>query len=258
MIKLWPHTVIPGSPNPYALELSINSLLPLITAKTRFVAFTACSNILGSIVDVAGVVKAVRSRCAELGARKVEFCVDCVAYAPHRRIDVRERDVEYCYFSYYKVYGPHVGAIYARKSSLTGSLRALTHHFLNIPELAYKICPGGTGYEVTYAVSAVVPYLLSLSNSSVELNAEVPKKLGETFRLIAAHEQAIFSPLIDYLTSEEARKKGVLVVGSDKIDKSRAPTVSFVVKKEDGTSIKSKDIVSFFDKRGKVSFEDDL
>lgn len=256
-LKLWPHTVLPDTSNPYALALSLSSLLPLLTSKTRLVAFSACSNILGSITDVAGIVKAVRARCVELGARKIEFCLDCVAYAPHRRIDVRAWDIEYCYFSYYKVYGPHVGAIYARKSSLTSSLTSLTHHFLNIPANAYKLCPGGTGYEVTYAVTAVVPYLVSLSSPStgadVGLNSDVVAKLEESFAQIAAYEQELLFPLIGYLTGAEAREKGVLVVGSERIDESRAPTVSFVVRKADGTSVKSRDIVGFFDRKGKAS-----
>lgn len=85
------------------MELSIDALLPLISSKTRLVALTACSNILGQIVDVASVVRAIRDEAAKKGARKVEICVDCVAYAPHRRIDVQGWDVDYCYFSYYKV-----------------------------------------------------------------------------------------------------------------------------------------------------------
>ena len=89
--------------NPYSVELALDALLPLITAKTRLVAFTACSNILGTIVDVENVIKAIRAEAAKHGARKVEISVDCVAYAPHRRINVQKWDVDYCFFSYYKV-----------------------------------------------------------------------------------------------------------------------------------------------------------
>ena len=104
VLKNWPHTVSPLTPNnPYGVELAIDTLLPLITSKTRLIAYTACSNILGTIVDVENVVKAIRAEAKKHGARKVEVCIDCVAYAPHRRIDVRAWDVEYAYFSYYKV-----------------------------------------------------------------------------------------------------------------------------------------------------------
>ena len=103
-IKLWSASQLAVYPNnTYAVGLQLDTLLPLITSKTRIVAFTACSNILGSIVPVAEIVRAVRARGAELGVRKLEVCVDCVAYAPHRQVDVRAWDVDYAYFSFYKV-----------------------------------------------------------------------------------------------------------------------------------------------------------
>ena len=83
--------------------MKVEDLLPLVTATTRLIAFAACSNILGSVVPVKEVVVAARKQAAELGARKLEVCVDCVAYAPHRRIDVRDWDIDYCVFSEYKV-----------------------------------------------------------------------------------------------------------------------------------------------------------
>lgn len=54
-------------------------------------------------MDVKKVGQIVRKLVAEKGTRKTEMCVDCVAYAPHRRVDVRDWDVDYAFFSYYKV-----------------------------------------------------------------------------------------------------------------------------------------------------------
>ena len=102
VIKYW--NPKPTSPNnPYSVALAIPDLLPLISSRTRIVAITACSNILGSIIPVEEVVKAVRERAAKESTNKLEICVDCVAYAPHRKIDVQKWDVDYCYFSFYKV-----------------------------------------------------------------------------------------------------------------------------------------------------------
>lgn len=102
MIKFW-HPVPTSPNNPYSVATRIEDLLPLITARTRIVAISACSNILGSIVPVKEVVQAVRKEAAAKGATNVEVSVDCVAYAPHRRIDVKGWDVDYCVFSWYKV-----------------------------------------------------------------------------------------------------------------------------------------------------------
>jgi selenocysteine lyase/cysteine desulfurase len=83
--------------------LKLEDLLPLISERTRLVAITACSNILGSVAPVKDIVAAVRKAAHAKGAKKVEVSVDCVAYAPHRLIDVQDWDVDYCVFSYYKV-----------------------------------------------------------------------------------------------------------------------------------------------------------
>jgi selenocysteine lyase/cysteine desulfurase len=92
VIKYWHST--PTSPNnPYSLSLKVEELLPLISAKTRIVAFTATSNLLGSVVPVQEITKAVRAEAAAKGATKVEVSIDCVAYAPHRRMDVKAWDV---------------------------------------------------------------------------------------------------------------------------------------------------------------------
>ena len=104
VIQHWRPTQIAASPNnPYAVSMKVEDLLPLVTAKTRMIALSACSNILGTVVPVKAAIAAARSKTRALGARKLEVCVDCVAYAPHRRIDVRDWDVDYCVFSVYKV-----------------------------------------------------------------------------------------------------------------------------------------------------------
>lgn len=89
--------------NPYSVAFRVEDLIPLISSKTRIVAFSACSNILGSIAPIKAIVKAVRTEAAAKGSKKVEISVDCVAYAPHRRMDVQDWDVDFAVFSWYKV-----------------------------------------------------------------------------------------------------------------------------------------------------------
>ncbi|KAI0051002.1 PLP-dependent transferase [Auriscalpium vulgare] len=239
-LKYWRPRI--SSPNnPYSIVLDVEDLLPLITSKTRLVAFTACSNILGSIVPVKDVIKATRAKATKEGVRKIEFSVDCVAYAPHRRIDVQDWDVDYAVFSFYKVYGPHISALYARAASLHSSLSPLTHHFLRVVDVSYKLNPGGPGYETVYAVTGVLDYLRALAPTGTD-------DLDAAFAAIAAHEQALLDPLLAYLRQREPR--GVRIVGSEEGGLARAPTLSFVVVGE--RPIKSKDVVKAFDDKGGV------
>ncbi|KAM3564819.1 hypothetical protein MY1884_000582 [Beauveria asiatica] len=64
-------------------------------------ACTHASNILGTVTDV----RAITDLAHGVGAI---VCVDGVAFAPHRPVDVRALGVDFYVFSWYKVYGPHV------------------------------------------------------------------------------------------------------------------------------------------------------
>lgn len=251
-VKIWQHR--PTNPeNPFSVSLHTDDLVDLISPKTRLVAFTACSNILGELVDVKKVAQIVRKQAAEKGTRKTEMCVDCVAYAPHRRVDVRDWDVEYAFFSYYKVYGPHTSVLYTRLAA-TSSLTSQMHYFFG-PHLqgAAKLQPGGPGYELTYASTGVLPYFLALGTTTLTNGESDEAKLKRAFEGIAAQEEALMRPLIDFLVSKKDR--GVRIVGLESADRTiRAPTISFVIVREGTVESKttSKEVVARFDAVGKV------
>ena len=167
-----------------------------------------------------------------------------------------------------KVYGPHIAALYARLSRLP-NLTPLTPHFLSsfADKTAYKLIPGGPGYELAYSVTGVLEYLLSISPISGPTSSTSPKdpgsiysdpethiRLKATFAAIAKHEQTLVKRLLGHLTSEKLVKRGVRVVGEETVSEKRVPTISFVVVKgEIGDAISGKDVVRFFDAKGKVS-----
>ncbi|KAJ8475319.1 hypothetical protein ONZ45_g15652 [Pleurotus djamor] len=249
VVKYWHPT--PTSPsNPYSVQLRLEELLPLITSRTRLVAISACSNILGSIAPVKEITNAVRKEAASKGARKVEVSVDCVAYAPHRRMDVKDWDVDFCVFSFYKVYGPHISALYVRANTLNSSVSSIAHHFLPT-NTSYKLQPGGPGYEIPYGTTGVIPYLLSLVPPPTAPSSDATiAHLDAAFSAIAVHEQELLKPLLGFLTAKEQVERGVRIVGTEEAGLNRVPTVSFVV--VGPRAIESKAIVNVFDKKGGV------
>jgi hypothetical protein len=142
----------------------------------------------------------------------------------------------------------------------------------------HKLTPGGPGYELTYGSSAVLTYLISLGIPTVptgggSLRAGIAAGVGpmqpasgplkRAFERIADWEEELMKPLLEFLTGDWARDRGVKVVGSPIPDKKiRAPTISFVVAatSEDGSETKpkmlmsSKDIVGKVDAIGNVSY----
>jgi selenocysteine lyase/cysteine desulfurase len=79
-------------------KLRAEDLKSLLSDRTRFVALTHASNILGTIHDIKGISQAVHKQ-----SPKALVCVDGVAYAPHRQIDVKDLGVDLYAFSWYKV-----------------------------------------------------------------------------------------------------------------------------------------------------------
>ena len=137
--------------------------------------------------------------------------------------------------------------MYARAASLVNSLSSLAHHFLPVSSKSYKLQPGGAGYELTYASTAVLPYLASLGGAPS--GADISAQLDASFAAIAAHEQTLLAPLLGYLRSR--RERGVRIVGAEREGLGRVPTVSFVVVGE--RAMRSRDLVAAFDKKGDVS-----
>ena len=182
-------------------------------------------------------------------------------------MDVRDWDVDYAVFTFYKVYGPHIAALYTRLSKLP-NLTALTHHFLSpaVDSDAFKLMPGGLGYELAYAATGALEYLLSISpisrptsstsledSGSIYSDLETHTRLEATFTAIAKHEQTLTERILGHLTSEKLSKRGVRVVGEETTGERRVPTISFVVVKgETGNAISGKDIVKVFDAKGSV------
>jgi cysteine desulfurase family protein (TIGR01976 family) len=93
--------------DPATCTLNMDDLRAKITGRTKVVAVGYASNAVGTINDVATVVRWAR----EAGA--LSF-VDAVQYAPHAPIDVRALGCDFLACSAYKFFGPHLGVLYGR------------------------------------------------------------------------------------------------------------------------------------------------
>jgi cysteine desulfurase family protein (TIGR01976 family) len=106
-------TVRFAEPDPDTLALEAAHVAAAVSDRTRWVAFTATSNVTGTAPDVAAICRVAR----DAGAHTY---VDAVAATPHRRIDRRAWGADAVVCSAYKWYGPHVGVLSADPSLLAG------------------------------------------------------------------------------------------------------------------------------------------
>ncbi len=84
----------------------------LITERTRLVAVTAASNVLGTITPVAEIVRRAHAAGAVV-------LVDAAQAAPHMEMDVAAWDVDFLAFSGHKMLGPSgIGVLYGKRALL--------------------------------------------------------------------------------------------------------------------------------------------
>ncbi|EME46188.1 hypothetical protein DOTSEDRAFT_86802 [Dothistroma septosporum NZE10] len=211
----WWHSHSEHKTNP---QLDCNVLRALMTENTRFVAVTQTSNILGTINDVKTIAKTVHEVAGAL------LCVDAVAYAPHRAIDVSDWEIDFYSFSWYKLYGPHIASMYASKSAQK-HLRTLGHFFKPSDTLENLLGLAAANYELTASIPEVCKYLESVPWEETSL-----------------YEEKLQGILIEYLVSKPDVYQ---IYGEPTADRrKRVPVISFTVKGK-----KSKDVVDAIEAR---------
>jgi cysteine desulfurase family protein (TIGR01976 family) len=222
--------------NPETLEFDLDDLKSLLTEKTKLVAVVHASNILGTINPINEYAKVVH----EAGAL---ICIDGVAYAPHRMIDLQEWDVDFYVFSTYKVYGPHHAVMFG-KYNLLKELPGLNHYFIGKDEIPYKLQPGNFNFELTFSMGGIPRYFTSVFDHHFQREIEMSnrQKFEKSFELIADHEQDLAERLLQYLLS----KPEIRIIGQTLSDKhKRVPTISFI-----HTNYKSSAVTKHIDQFG--------
>lgn len=208
ILKIWPL-------NKETLTLELADLAPLMSDRTKLVCVTHCSNILGSINPIREIADFVHARGAKI-------CVDAVAYAPHRAVDVQAFDVDYYVFSLYKTYGPHYALLYG-KYDLLLELDTLYHYFYGKDKVPGKLEPGNPNYELAYSTCGIVDYLVSLGEQAGETGS-TRQKIEAAYGAITAQEDALTERLLTYLRS---RNDCTIVGQSMNRDSIRVPTIAF-------------------------------
>jgi cysteine desulfurase/selenocysteine lyase len=191
-------------------RLDLGDLDTVITDRTKVVAFTHVSNVLGTVNPVAAIV----DRAREVGALTV---LDACQSVPHLAVDVSELGVDFAAFSGHKMLGPlGIGVLWGRYELLQAMPPFLT---------------GGSMIEVvrmeatTYAdppqrFEAGVP----MAAQAVGLAAACDYLTALGMARVSAHEHELTEALLTGL----AERPWVRVIGP--VDsKDRSGAVSFVV-----------------------------
>ena len=228
--------------NSNTAELEIDDLKSLLSKKTRIVAVTHCSNIVGSINDLKSIAELVHQYDAYIVG-------DGVSYAPHGFPNVKDLGVDFYAFSLYKTYGPHLGLLYGKKEILN-QLPNQNHEFLE-GDIPYTLNPGGPNHEELSCLVGVYEYFINLFDHHFpEEDSSVRDKIQKVNDLISNHEKEIANPLLEYLSS----RSDIRVIGKKTIsNKDRAPTIAFTMNNKS-----SKDLSSALVKNGIATRNDNF
>ncbi len=210
-------------------DLDVEELDDLLCERTRLVCFPHLSNIVGSVNDV----QAITAKAHAVGAM---VCVDGVATVAHQLPDVKALDVDFYLFSVYKMYGPHLAVMYAKREHIEAASNQ--NHFFhegNVPEILH---PGGLSYESTASMAGIVDYLESVyAHHFGAADNDLRTRLHKVYGLFQEQESSLMSRVLDYL----AGRPDIRLIGRDTSDASkRAATFSVTVAGRDPADIASQ------------------
>ena len=167
-------------------SLSAESVIDAITDKTKLIAITHMSNVLGTVVDV-------KTICHEARARGIATCIDGSQATVHMPVDVADIGCDFYAITGHKLYGPSAsGAIFIRKERMDemrpfmggGDMIADVSRdavSYNVPP--HKFEAGTPGIVQTIGLGVALDYMMDLGMQNIatheaSLQAYAHEKLG--------------------------------------------------------------------------------
>ena len=169
--------------------LDLDAFAKLLNGKTKIVAVTAVSNVLGTITPLPEIIAAAHS----VGA---VVLVDAAQAAPHEHLDVQQLDCDFLAFSGHKMLGPTgIGVLYGKEKLLDsmppflggGSMiHRVTREGFTPADLPHKFEAGTPPVVQAIGLGAAIGYLqqqgldkirdheLQLTRRAHELLASIP------------------------------------------------------------------------------------
>ncbi len=213
--------------NPETAELDPADLDNLLNERTKVVAFTHCSNIVGSI-------NPVKELCEKIHAAGAWAFVDAVAYAPHGLPDVGDIGADLYKFSLYKVYGPHLGVMVMRRH--VNEALPNQGHFFNEFHTGSRFTPAGPDHAQIASVNGVIDYLEAVHDHHFDSDTDDLAEKGRRIHgLFEQREYELVAPLLDFLSNHLK----ISIVGKSTVE-NRAPTVSFTVSDQSSMELASR------------------
>ena len=222
VIREWPAELdTDGTPRPL-----LATLKKLLSSKTLLVAFPQVSNLLGEIYDP----KHITDICHAAGA---QVMVDGVAYAPHHAPDVAAFGCDWYVYSTYKVFGPHMAALFGRREALE-NLTGPNHYFIPRNNLPAKWEVGGCSSEGCAMINALWPYACFMADAQQKTSSPLDSAtFKHAFGNMAKLEDTLMHRIVSYLSSRPQLR----IIGPTTVDERRVCIASFTHSRKSSSEI---------------------
>lgn len=154
-------------------ELLLDDFEKLFTSRTRIVAVTHMSNVLGTVNPVEDIIRIAHRH-------GVPVLVDGAQAIPHLSVDVRQLDADFYVFSGHKIYGPTgIGVLYGKEDWLDKlppyqgggeMIQNVSFEQTTFNELPFKFEAGTPDYVGTTALAKALEYVSAIGMESIALH----------------------------------------------------------------------------------------
>ncbi len=189
-------------------ELQLDELDGLFTEKTKFVAITHVSNVLGTVNPVKEIIRRAHER-------DIPVLIDGAQSIPHLPVNVQELDADFYVFSGHKIYGPTgMGILYGKEKWLEKMppyqgggemIKKVTFEKTTFNELPFKFEAGTPDYIGSTSLAEALNYVQHIGMD-----------------VIAAHEQE----LLQYAVTRLKEVEGMRFIGEAE---NKSGLISFLV-----------------------------
>ncbi len=173
--------------NPNDCTLNLSDLAAKINERTKLVAVGYASNAVGTINNLAEIIKMAH-------AVNALVFIDAVHYAPHGIIDVRDLDCDFLVCSAYKFFGPHVGILYGKREHLN---RIRPYKVKPAPQEVPACWETGTpNFEGLAGLVATIKYFRDLGQQMLPELSDSRQAIVTAMQAIQDYEQELCQHLI--------------------------------------------------------------
>ncbi|MBV1865004.1 MAG: cysteine desulfurase [Rhodobacteraceae bacterium] len=154
-------------------DLDPQEVIDAITPKTKLIAITQMSNVLGTVVDVKTICSAAR-------ARGVPVLVDGSQSAVHMPVDVVDMGCDFFAITGHKLYGPSgSGALYVRRERMAemrpfmgggDMIREVSRDVITYNDPPHKFEAGTPGIVQTIGLGAALEYMMALGMADIAVH----------------------------------------------------------------------------------------